>query len=100
MLSSNVFGRVYITDMLVNCHTRNEPTYLNGCDACFNTWKNDNTYKWKMKCSAADTKLWSGKVLGFQWYDVGQSHIVENTVFRNCRADNNRGASTRRQPGG
>lgn len=27
---------------------------------------------------------------GFQWYDVGQQHILTNSVFRNCRADWNR----------
>jgi len=74
-LSTNVFGQVWIDQMLVNCRSGHLPTYLSGCNITGTTYKS---------CNARDTKWWTA-FNGFQFYDTGQSHLVSNSIFKNCK---------------
>ena len=58
-----VFGTVGLKECLFNCRSNNTLT-LTG-----------NSY---------DQMLYTYPYAEFQWYDVGQTHIVANTTFRNC----------------
>lgn len=75
-LSTNVFGKVWIDQMLVNCRSQHVPTYLSGCNIT-------GTNYWS--CNARDLNWWRS-YNGFQFYDTGQSHLVTNTIFTNCLA--------------
>lgn len=74
-LSTNVFGQVWIDQMLVNCRTQNVPTYLSGCT---------NPTQW-WTCNQRDQAFFRG-FSGFQFYDTGQSHMVTNSKFSNCQS--------------
>jgi len=76
-LSGNYFGAVYLNQMLVNCRSNHKPTFMSGCKV-----KNEEYYK----CSVRDYQFWQ-TFAGFQWYDVGQHHIITNSTFRNCNAN-------------
>eukprot|EP00475_Leptophrys_vorax_P012438 TRINITY_DN1888_c0_g1_i1.p1 TRINITY_DN1888_c0_g1~~TRINITY_DN1888_c0_g1_i1.p1 ORF type:complete len:1154 (-),score=257.11 TRINITY_DN1888_c0_g1_i1:36-3497(-) len=75
-LSMNVFGQVWVDNMLINCRSDQYAniTRFNGCPTVNGDW-------WK--CSNRDYTYFTS-FGGFQWYDVGQTHIVTNSVFRNC----------------
>jgi len=80
-LSMNVFGQVWVDSMLMECRSQNHvPTWFNGCPAAPVRFQNG----WS--CNVRDSTFFSS-FGGFQWYDVGQQHIVTNTTFRNCRND-------------
>jgi len=74
-LSTNVFGKVWIDQMLVNCRSAHIPTYLSGCNITGTTHS---------ACNVRDTAYWAG-TQGFRFYDVGQSHLISNSIFTNCR---------------
>ncbi|KAJ3027564.1 UNVERIFIED_CONTAM: Fibrocystin-L [Siphonaria sp. JEL0065] len=74
-ISANVFGQVWIDKMLSICRTNNTLVpYISGCSTASTAW-------WK--CASRDSSFWS-QMLGFQWYDTGQNHIISNTTFRTC----------------
>lgn len=64
--STNVFGTVWVNDLLVECRSNHRPTYFQGCRT------NSTT-----TCNIRDTSFWAG-FRGFQWYDSLQTHIVTN----------------------
>jgi hypothetical protein len=79
-LSMNVFGSVGISNMLMECRsTENSPQWMNGC---LNAGSETTDPAWGI-CSVRDYYYWTG-FTGFQFYDVGQSHILVNVIFRNC----------------
>jgi len=83
-LAMNVFGQVWIDDMVMECRSGNNPiTWMNGCPAMTKEATDGNAWS---KCNVRDYTFFSS-FGGFQWYDVGQQHILTNSVFRNCRAD-------------
>lgn len=82
VLSMNVFGKVWIDQMLMDCRSSHRPAWFAGCPSAGNFTQ---TPSWNA-CQIRDTYFWRS-VSGFQWYDVGQSHILQNSVFRNCRND-------------
>ena len=65
MKAANVFGTAWVDNMLVTCRTRNAPR--NGGGKGYQEVAFDST----------STAL-------FQSYDIGQSHILTNVLFRNC----------------
>jgi len=71
-ISTNVFGQVWIDQMLVNCRSANNVTYLQNC----------NTTSW-WTCNARDLAFFESYI-GFQFYDTGQSHLVTDSIFQNC----------------
>uniref|UniRef100_A0A6B2KYW6 CEMIP beta-helix domain-containing protein n=1 Tax=Arcella intermedia TaxID=1963864 RepID=A0A6B2KYW6_9EUKA len=75
-LSANVFGSVWIDQMLLNCRSNNTVTMWNGCN-----WHNSWT-PWGY-CNIRDYAFFNGAV-GFQFYDTGMRHIISNSIFRNC----------------
>jgi len=75
-ISTNVFGQVWIDNMLVNCRSKNVPTKLNGCNY---TGTNTNA------CNSRDRTYFEG-FTGFQFYDTGQSHMITNSRFTNCQS--------------
>jgi hypothetical protein len=81
-LSMNVFGQVWISGMLMECRSSHKPAWFAGCPSAppvsqSPPWGN---------CNVRDFYFWQS-MGGFQWYDVGQSHILQNSTFRNCRQD-------------
>eukprot|EP01087_Luapelamoeba_hula_P000813 TRINITY_DN105_c0_g1_i5.p1 TRINITY_DN105_c0_g1~~TRINITY_DN105_c0_g1_i5.p1 ORF type:complete len:1108 (+),score=125.47 TRINITY_DN105_c0_g1_i5:207-3530(+) len=81
-LSMNVFGQVWITGMLMDCRSDNVPTWFAGCPTApavsqSPPWGN---------CNIRDFYFFSN-LGGFQWYDTGQDHILQDSTFRNCRND-------------
>lgn len=74
-LSTNVFGQVWIDNMHVNCRSQHIPTYLSGCT---------NPTQW-WTCNSRD-QIYFRSFGGFQFYDTGQSHMITNTKFSNCKA--------------
>eukprot|EP00474_Spongospora_subterranea_P005425 CRZ05883.1 hypothetical protein [Spongospora subterranea] len=70
--AANMFGMVWVNQMLATCRSGNFPTFANGCSSS-NWWE----------CAPRDYLYWQS-YMGFEWYDVGQQHIVTNTTFRNC----------------
>ncbi|KAJ3276777.1 Fibrocystin-L [Terramyces sp. JEL0728] len=72
--AASMFGQVWVNQMLVICRTRNILPLYNDCPTA-------RTQSWN--CNGRDQAYWS-EYAGFQWYDVGQSHIITNTTFRNC----------------
>ncbi|KAJ3325116.1 Fibrocystin-L [Boothiomyces sp. JEL0866] len=72
--AANMFGQVWVNQMLAICRTRNVLPMYNDCPTGKNQWWN---------CAGRDTSYWS-EYTGFEWYDVGQTHILTNTTFRNC----------------
>jgi len=74
-LSTNVFGQVWVDQMLVNCRSGHLPTYLSGCNI---------TGTSHTACNARDTTWWTS-AQGFRFYDTGQSHLVSNSIFQNCK---------------
>lgn len=76
-ISTNVFGQVWIDQMLVDCRSGNQPliTKWSGCTASsfWNCNSRDQQYYYTMD--------------GFQFYDTGQTHIVTNSVFKNCNTN-------------
>ncbi|KAI9334736.1 G8 domain-containing protein [Obelidium mucronatum] len=75
-ISANVFGQVWIDQMLAICRTNNTfMPYLSGCPSAgtSNSWK----------CAGRDSSYWNS-MLGFSWYDTGQNHIISNATFRTC----------------
>jgi hypothetical protein len=79
-LSMNVFGKVWIDAMLMECRSRNHrPTWFAGCP----TTTDGVAPNWGV-CNYRDFSFFWG-FGGFQWYDVGQQHILTNTTFRNCQ---------------
>lgn len=80
-LSMNVFGKVWIDDMLMECRTQNNrPTWFNGCPAA----TTDGVAPSYSACNIRDLTFFN-TFGGFQWYDVGQMHILTNSTFRNCQ---------------
>eukprot|EP01124_Arcella_intermedia_P022125 TRINITY_DN3233_c0_g4_i1.p1 TRINITY_DN3233_c0_g4~~TRINITY_DN3233_c0_g4_i1.p1 ORF type:complete len:1092 (+),score=168.98 TRINITY_DN3233_c0_g4_i1:472-3276(+) len=75
-LSANVFGSVWIDQMLLNCRSNNNITWWNGCPA------SPNKVPWG-KCNSRDMAYFRGAV-GFQFYDTSMRHIITNSIFRNC----------------
>ncbi|KAJ3232656.1 Fibrocystin-L [Chytriomyces hyalinus] len=72
-ISANVFGQVWLDNMLSICRTQNTDIPLfGGCNS---------TKYWE--CSYRDRNYASG-FYGFQWYDTEQNHIITNSKFRNC----------------
>ncbi|ORY37007.1 hypothetical protein BCR33DRAFT_721660 [Rhizoclosmatium globosum] len=63
-VSASVFGQVWIDQMLW-CSSANS--------------KADD-------CAERDMRFWTD-MLGFQWYDQGQNHILSNITFRGCNND-------------
>jgi len=59
------------------------PTWISGCQAFPSP--TDNPWNPPYMCSQRDLEFWSG-MEGFQWYDTGQQHLVSNSTFRNCNA--------------
>jgi len=70
-LSMNVFGKVYITNMLVQCRSK-EHLPQTTCPSG--------------SCNERDNSFFD-TFAGFQWYDVFQNHIITNSEFRNCDRD-------------
>lgn len=68
--------------MLMECRSTHRSTWFSGCPSA-------TAEKITGKCNARDSTFFQ-TFGGFQWYDVGQQHILTNTIFRNCRADWNR----------
>jgi hypothetical protein len=71
-IGANAIGRVWMTKMLITCRTNNTQPKFVGCP--------EKSY---YLCHNRDYNFWTG-FQGFQWYDVGQSHIVTSSTFRNC----------------
>lgn len=85
-LAMNVFGQVWIDQMLMECRNQHHgPTWFNGCP----TAAAEGQYTQYGKCNIRDFTFFQ-TFGGFQWYDVGQQHILTNSTFRNCRNDWNR----------
>jgi hypothetical protein len=81
-LAMNVFGEVWIDQLLMECRSSSHlPTFLSGCPGA----DVNNRNRW-ISASPRDYIYWQGGS-GFQWYDVGQRHILTNSTFRNCRND-------------
>jgi hypothetical protein len=78
-LSMNVFGQVWVNGMLMECRSNHRPTSFAGCPRA------SATPRWG-ECNVRDFYFFT-TIGGFQWYDVGQNHIVQNSTFRNCRND-------------
>ena len=66
-LSANVFGSAWVNAMLINCRSMHTPDV-----PC------SGICKWR------ESRYFHQMFAGFQWYDVGQTHIVTNSTFRNC----------------
>ena len=81
-LSMNVFGEVWISQLLMDCRSSHTPTWFAGCPAAPPVSQQP---PWGA-CNVRDYIYFSG-VNGFQWYDTGQTHLLENSTFRNCRND-------------
>jgi len=81
-LSMNVFGEVWIEELLMNCRSSHKPTWFAGCPVAPPQSQEPG---WGA-CNVRDYYWWT-TVNGFQWYDVGQTHILQNSIFRNCRND-------------
>lgn len=81
-LAANVFGDVSGRNILHTCRTSNKPTWFAGCA---NAGSPSPDIGWGV-CHQRDWAFFSG-FLGWQWYDVGQRHIITDSTFRNCRAD-------------
>jgi hypothetical protein len=78
-LSTNVFGEVWIDNMLVECRSNHVPTYLSGCNI-------SHLPEWHYwDCNPRDNAWWRA-FGGFQFYDTAQSHLVTNTKFKNCQS--------------
>jgi hypothetical protein len=73
-IAANMFGQVWGNQMLVNCRSNNAQPFGNGCPTASKNW-------WS--CHQRDYIFWQ-EFAGFQWYDVGQQHIITNSTFRNC----------------
>lgn len=85
-LAMNVFGKVWIDNLLMECRTtKHRTTWLNGC---LSATAEPKAPAWG-KCNVRDYTFYN-TLGGFQWYDVGQQHILTNSIFRNCRQDWNR----------
>jgi hypothetical protein len=80
--------------MLMECRTLNTPVYLQGCNQTnvgncnvrdYYYFMNQGGFQWYVKTC---TRLPHSKItmLSFR-YDVGQQHILTNSIFRNCRDD-------------
>ncbi|KAH9259577.1 hypothetical protein BASA81_001999 [Batrachochytrium salamandrivorans] len=67
--SMNVFGQVYLTQMLVQCRTLGQHAPHNFCASG--------------SCASRDRAFFQS-FNGFSWYDVYQNHIMTKTEFRNC----------------
>jgi hypothetical protein len=76
-LSANVFGSVWIDDMLHNCRSNNQVTWFNGCPT-----SGTSSIPWG-KCNIRDFTHHQ-VAMGFQFYDVSMRHIITNSKFRNC----------------
>lgn len=76
-MSMNVFGKVWVDNLLTNCRSGGFAglTKHSGCTAR-NNWE----------CSNREVQS-TNKFNGFQWYDTQQSHIVTNSIFKNCNAE-------------
>ncbi|KAJ3262303.1 Fibrocystin-L [Boothiomyces macroporosus] len=72
--AANMFGQVWVNQMLAICRTQNVLPLYNSCPTGKTQWWN---------CASRDLSYWNGYT-GFEWYDVGQTHILTNTTFRNC----------------
>ncbi|KAI9015632.1 hypothetical protein DFJ74DRAFT_732320 [Hyaloraphidium curvatum] len=81
-LAANVFGEVGVRDVLHTCRTGNKPTWFAGCPRVGSP---NPGVQWGL-CHARDYVFWH-RFHGWQWYDVGQRHIITDVVFRNCRSD-------------
>lgn len=79
-LSTNVFGQVWIDQMLCNCRTQNTLTWLQGCNAT----ASPNKSPWE--CTPAHYQYFQS-FAGFQFYDTGQTHMVTNSKFTNCHTN-------------
>src|SRR4051794_24637513 len=78
-LAMNVFGQVWVDQMLMECRSDNTmPAWFSGCPGAPAVKSNG----WN--CNVRDYTYWN-TFGGFQWYDVSQQHIVTNTEFRNCK---------------
>lgn len=78
--------KVWIDSLLMECRSANHRvTWFNGCPTAPAESKNP---AWG-GCNIRDFTFFQS-FGGFQWYDVGQQHILTNSIFRNCRADWNR----------
>lgn len=85
-LAMNVFGKVWIDNMVMECRTStHRTTWFNGCP----TAPAETKYPPWGACNTRDFYFFQ-TFGGFQWYDVSQQHILTNSIFRNCRADWNR----------
>eukprot|EP01113_Clastostelium_recurvatum_P039916 TRINITY_DN614_c0_g1_i1.p1 TRINITY_DN614_c0_g1~~TRINITY_DN614_c0_g1_i1.p1 ORF type:complete len:1844 (-),score=383.73 TRINITY_DN614_c0_g1_i1:116-5647(-) len=79
-LSMNVFGKVWIDSMLMECRQGNHnPTWFAGCAGA----PVDGRAPGWGSCNVRDYQFFTG-MGGFQWYDVGQLHILTNSTIRNC----------------
>jgi len=82
VLSMNVFGAVWIDNLLMNCRSNNVPSWFAGCPAAPVV---SQTPPWGL-CNQRDFYFFRA-MGGFQWYDVGQKHIMTDSTFRNCKAE-------------
>jgi hypothetical protein len=73
-IAANVFGQVWLDQLFVTCRSANSQPKYNNCPSSGNEFWN---------CHIRDLAFFNG-FSGFQWYDVGQSHIVTNAIFRSC----------------
>jgi hypothetical protein len=73
-IAANAFGKVWVDQLDVTCRSKNSQPKYNNCTYPTNEY-------WK--CHIRDLKFFYD-FAGFQWYDVGQSHIVTNSTFRSC----------------
>jgi hypothetical protein len=73
-IAANVFGQVWIDQFTVTCRTPNSQPKYNNCGSSANEYWN---------CHIRDLAFFYG-FTGFQWYDVGQSHIITNATFKSC----------------
>eukprot|EP01113_Clastostelium_recurvatum_P030352 TRINITY_DN3679_c0_g2_i2.p1 TRINITY_DN3679_c0_g2~~TRINITY_DN3679_c0_g2_i2.p1 ORF type:complete len:910 (+),score=157.18 TRINITY_DN3679_c0_g2_i2:178-2907(+) len=79
-LSMNVFGKVWIDSMLMECRNKNHNvTWFSGCPSA----PTEGVAPSSSLCNPRDYEYFS-TFGGFQWYDVGQQHILTNSTFRNC----------------
>ena len=97
-VSANALGEVWIDQMLASCRSNNAPTYMNACSYENNECRSRTVMIGLMigcssivlslissgwRCHGRDYAFWRG-FTGFEWYDVGQAHIITNSTFRNC----------------
>lgn len=82
---ANVFGMVWIDQVLVTVRTNNTqfqscytPPYF-GAGAVGTRTESDVACTYK----GWNTRFWAKTVDVFQWYDTGQSHVVTNVTVRN-----------------